>query len=181
MLYFLPNGKELELRPAVTGDEPGLLAFFEQLSSETDFLSFYPDEAAGFVPGFVDTYIGDTHSQSPPHLLLLALIDAQIIGLVAIRQQSFYKNAHVGVLAIGVLHSCWNLGIGRKMMTAACRWAEQHDTLEIIDLRTNSNNEKAIQLYRNFDFHEYGRFPASVRLKDGSYLDTVFMAKKLKG
>lgn len=175
MLYFLPNGKELELRPAAQGDEPALLAFFKQLSSETEFMSLYPEETDDFVPDFFATYL-----HQPQHLLLLGLIDNHLIGAVSIKQQSFYKNAHIGVLAIGILHSCWNLGIGRRMMTTATRWAGIHKQLEMIELSVSANNEKAIQLYRNFGFLEYGRMPNAIRLKDGEYVDTVCMFNRIK-
>jgi RimJ/RimL family protein N-acetyltransferase len=72
------------------------------------------------------------------------------------------------------------MGIGRRLITAGLRWAEQHKDMEIVHLSVFSNNERAIQLYRNFGFMEYGRMPQGVRQKEGAYGDTILMCKRIK-
>lgn len=179
MQHFLPNGQTLELRQAVPDDAPVLLSYFRQLISETDFLLYTRDEAATWtVEDEVEFIL--SFSKDADDLLLLAFAGRQIIGTLSLRQNTFSKEAHLGNLGIGVLHSYWNMGIGRRMMTAATRWAEQHPQLEIIQLGVLANNERAIQLYRNFGFMEYGRMPKGIRQPDGSYVDNILMSKRVK-
>ncbi|WP_343689903.1 GNAT family N-acetyltransferase [Chitinophaga sp.] len=179
MQHFLPNGQTLELRQAVPDDAPVLLSYFRQLISETDFLLYTREEAATWTVEEEREFIL-SFSKDTIDLLLLAFAGNQAIGTLSVRQNSFSKEAHIGNLGIGVLHSYWNMGIGRRMMTAAMRWAEQHPRLEIIQLGVLANNERAIQLYRNFGFMEYGRMQKGIRQPDGSYVDNILMSKRVK-
>jgi RimJ/RimL family protein N-acetyltransferase len=179
MHQFLPNGQTLELRQATPDDAPALLSYFRQLISETDFLLYTRQEAATWtVEDEYDFILSFTDNAND--LLLLAFTGQSLIGSVSIRQSTFLKDAHIGQLGIGVLHAYWNMGIARRMMTAAMRWAEQHRGIEMINLHVVANNERAIQLYRNFDFMEYGRLPKGTRQPDGSYVDNILMSKRVK-
>ncbi|WP_343671417.1 GNAT family N-acetyltransferase [Chitinophaga sp.] len=179
MQHFLPNGQILELRQAVPDDAPVLLSYFRQLISETDFLLYTRQEAAAWTVEEERDFIL-SFSKEANDLLLIAFAGNQLIGTLSIRQNTFWKEAHLGNLGIGVLHSYWNMGIARRMMTAGTRWAEQHPELEIIQLSVVANNERAIQLYRNFGFMEYGRMPKGTRQPDGSYVDNILMSKRVK-
>lgn len=179
MHHFLPNGQALEVRKARQEDAAAMLSYFRQLTKETDFLLFTLRESAElslesekeFINGFRD---------DQKHLLLIAVTAGQLVASITIRQPDLWKQAHLGQLGIGVLHDYWNMGIGRRLVTAAVRWAEQHKDIEIIHLSVFSNNERAIQLYRNFGFEEYGRMPQGVRQQDGTYGDTILMSKRIK-
>jgi RimJ/RimL family protein N-acetyltransferase len=179
MQHFLPNGQVLIIRPAVTDDAPQLLSYFRQVVSETDFILMTPPEAATLTvadeAAFIRSLADDTH-----HLHLLALTAGKVVGAITVKQPDITKEAHLGQLGIAVLHEYWNMGIGRRLITAAMRWAEQHRDLEIIHLSVFSNNERAIQLYRNFGFLEYGRLLQGVRHLDGTYGDTILMSKKIR-
>ena len=179
MQQFLPNGQLLELRQATPDDAPALLAYFRQLTNETDFLLYTRQEAASWTVADERDFI-ESFTQGANDLLLLAIAGGKLAGTVSIRQASFMKEAHIGQLGIAVLHAYWNMGIARRMMTAALRWAEQHKGIEIIQLSVVSNNERAIQLYRNFGYEEYGRLPKGTRQPDGSYTDNILMSKRVK-
>ena len=178
MQHFLPNGQSLEIRPAVRTDASFMLAYYRKLNKETDFLLFTPRETENLdlesEREFIDSY------NRTDDLLLVAVSAGQLIGSVSVRQGNVWKQGHIGQLGIGVLHEFWNMGIGRRLMTAAVRWVEQHREIEIISLNVFSTNERAIQLYRNFGFTEYGRMPQGVRQEDGSYGDTILMSKRIK-
>src|SRR3989442_1211837 len=153
MQHFLPNGQELLIRPARLEDAPAMLAYFCQVTEETDFLMYTAAEARamdvrseqGFIQSFRD---------NNKHLLLLAEVSGTIVGTASVRQASFHKQLHMGEFGIAILHAYWNLGIGRRLMTAMLRWATQHAEISIIHFSVLATNEKAIQLYRNFDFVE---------------------------
>ena len=179
MQHFLPNGQGLIIRPAKPADAPAMLAYFRQLTDETRFLLFTLREASDLSVESERDYIA-SYSDETCDLLLLAVVANQLVGTITIKQPSLWKQGHLGNLGIGVLHQYWNMGIGRRLVTAALRWAEQHTDLEMVHLSVFANNERAIQLYRNFGFIEYGRMPSGVRHEDGTHGDTILMYKRVK-
>ncbi|SFD25317.1 Protein N-acetyltransferase, RimJ/RimL family [Chitinophaga sp. CF118] len=179
MQHFLPNGQSLEIRNAKPEDATAMLSYFRQLTKETGFLLFTLREAAELSVESEKDYIL-SFLDDKKDLLLVAMAEGKLVGSITIKQPGLWKQAHLGQLGIGILHSYWNMGIGRRLITAGIRWAEQHKDMEIIHLSVFSNNERAIQLYRNFGFAEYGRMPQGVRHQDGSYGDTILMSKRIK-
>ncbi|MET6999784.1 GNAT family N-acetyltransferase [Chitinophaga defluvii] len=179
MQQLLRNGQELVIRPATLEDAPALLDNLRIMTRETDFLLFSPEEAMAIdlaaERAFIQSYL-----DHPNHLLLLALVEGKVVGSVTVNQGYFAKQAHRGEFGIGVQHAYWNMGIGRRLITATLRWATTHPQLEILHFSAFANNEKAIQLYRNFDFQEHGRIPQGIRHKDGSYVDLVVMSRRVK-
>ncbi|WP_298736293.1 GNAT family N-acetyltransferase [uncultured Chitinophaga sp.] len=179
MRHFLSNGQVLLIRPASEADAPALLANFRQITLETDFLLSTPAEAQAIDLHAEQQFIA-SFGDNTRHLLLVAEAGGQIVGSVSVRQGGFRKQHHMGEMGIAVQHAYRNLGIGRRLMTAMLRWAEAHPFITIIYFNVMANNEKAIQLYRNFDFMECGRLPGGIHQPDGSYSDLVMMYKKIK-
>jgi len=179
MRHFLPNGQELLIRPANAADAPALLANFKQITKETDFLLSTPSEAQTTDLRAEQRFI-ESFGDNRQHLLLVAETGGQIVGTVSVRQGAFRKQQHMGEMGIAVQHAYRNLGIGRRLMTAMLRWAEAHPFITTIYFNVMANNEKAIQLYRNFDFMECGRLPGGIHQPDGSYVDLIMMYKKIK-
>ena len=179
MQHFLPNGQVLLVRPATLEDAPALLALYQQLTTETGFLLMTPQESAAITVADEEAFLR-SFCNRPQHLMLLAETEGRLVGSISVKQSGFKKEKHLGQLGIAVLHECWNMGIGRRLMTAAIRWAEQHEELEIIHFNVFANNERAIQLYRNFGFMEYGRLPQAFKQSDGTYGDSIFMSKRIK-
>ncbi|HEY8916016.1 MAG TPA: GNAT family protein [Chitinophaga sp.] len=179
MHHFLPNGQELLIRPAKPEDAPALLDCYRQTTKETDFLLNTPAEAQAMTLASERSFI-QFFGDNSRHLLLLAEVGGQIVGSVTVKQSSFHKQRHLGEFGIAVQHAYWNLGIGRRLMTAMMRWAVQHPEITIIHFNVLANNEKAIQLYRNFDFTEYGRQPQAIWQPDGTFVDLIMMCKTVK-
>ena len=50
---------------------------------------------------------------------------------------------------------------------------------EQAELEVIAGNERAISLYKQLWFEEFGVFPDNIKYKDGSYADAVWMMKKL--
>jgi RimJ/RimL family protein N-acetyltransferase len=179
MQHFLPNGQVLLIRPPLLEDAPALLALFQQLTTETDFLLMTRHEAATLTVADEKAFISSL-SNASKHLHLLAIVENRLTGTLSVKQSDLKKEIHLGQLGIAVLHEYWNMGIARRLMTTAMRWAEQHRELEIIQLSVFANNERAVQLYRNFDFHEYGRLQQGFKQIDGTYGDAILMSKRIK-
>ena len=50
---------------------------------------------------------------------------------------------------------------------------------EQAELEVVASNEAAIRLYKSIGFEIYGTFPDNMKYKDGTYVDTYWMMKKL--
>lgn len=179
MTHFLPNGQELLIRPAKLEDAQALLNNFRLMTQETEFLLYTPSEARAIDIRSEQTFI-QSFGDNSRHLLLLAEVEGKIVGSVSVRQGNFQKTCHMGEMGIALQHAYWNLGIGRRLMTAMLRWAELHPEIKAIHFNVLANNEKAIQLYRNFDFIECGRLPGGIRQPDGTCIDLIMMHRKVK-
>ncbi|HEU4553299.1 MAG TPA: GNAT family protein [Chitinophaga sp.] len=179
MQHYLPNGQELVIRPATTEDAPALLACFRQMTKETDFLLYTAVEAQAMTVESEQAFIRSFGDNSR-HLLLLAETGGEIVGSVTVRQSSFYKQRHLGEFGIAIKHAYWNMGIGRRLMTAVMRWAAHHPEITVLYFSVMATNERAIQLYRNFGFTEHGRQPRGIYQPDGTYADLVLMTRYVK-
>ncbi|WP_291912913.1 GNAT family protein [Chitinophaga sp. CB10] len=178
MRHFLPNGEELIIRPARLNDAAGLLANYQRMTAETDFLLFNHSEAMELDVEGEEAFI-KSHIDKPRQLLLVAEVKGQIIGAVNVDNTGHDKRTHVGEMGIGVAKAYQNMGVGRRLMTAMLRWVEEHDDLWLITLQVAAANEKAIQLYRNFGFQEAGRIPDGIEITPGVFSDIVMMYKKV--
>ncbi|MGX5818533.1 N-acetyltransferase family protein [Chitinophaga lutea] len=179
MRHYLPNGQQLVIRrPSVT-DASACLQCFHQLTRETDFLLYTHTEAKAFDLQKEEAFI-QAYQHHPDNLFLIADVEGTVAGTVSLNQDRFAKQHHRALLGIGVLHRYWNMGIGRRLLTAAIRWAEEHPVISIIYFEAMVTNERAIQLYRNFNFSEHGRIPNAIRQPDGTMVDLVAMSKQIK-
>lgn len=179
MRHFLPNGKQLVIRPPQVADAQACLTTFQTVTRETDFLLFTHEESLRFdLPkeeAFIRSYL-----DNPNNLFLVADVEGEIAGMVSLNQGRTRKQHHMALLGIAVLHKYWNMGIGRRLLTAAIRWAEAHPRIAIIHFEVLATNERAIQLYRNFNFTEHGRIPQGIIQPDGTTVDLVVMSKRIK-
>ncbi|HVI46929.1 MAG TPA: GNAT family N-acetyltransferase [Chitinophaga sp.] len=179
MRHFLPNGSELTIRLPRISDAAGLLDNFQRMTKEGDFLLFSHAEAMDLDLHSEEDFIG-THLDNPDQLMLIAEVSGLIVGSVTVNNSGYSKKKHTAEMGIAVEHAWSNLGIGRRLMTAMIRWAEEHPDLQVLFLNVFSSNEKAMQLYRNFGFLECGRLPQGIQLRPGAYADLVTMYRRVK-
>lgn len=179
MQHFLPNGQQLVIRRPSVKDAAACLHCFLQLTKETDFLLYTHEEARTFDLPSEEAFI-KAYEHNPDNLFLVAEVDGMVVGSVSLNQSRFRKQHHMALLGIAVLHKYWNMGIGRRLLTAAIRWAEEHPKITTIHFDVLATNERAIQLYRNFNFSEHGRMPGGIHQPDGSMVDLVIMSKRIK-
>ena len=179
MQHFLPNGKKLLIRVPEVSDAQACLDCFLQLTQETDFLLYTHEEAKRFDLAAEEAFIR-SYRDHPDNLFLIAEVDGAVVGTLSLNQARFLKQKHMALLGVAVLHKYWNMGIGRRLLTAAIRWVEEHAHITTIHFEVLATNERAIQLYRNFNFIEHGRIPQGLRQPDGNWVDLVVMSKQIK-
>ena len=68
------------------------------------------------------------------------------------------------------------MGLGRKMTECIVEWGRRQG-LRKLYLRVFADNKHAIALYDSLGFIEEGRLKGDVLRGDGSYSDTIIMAR----
>lgn len=110
-------------------------------------------------------------------LVLVAVSDDQVIasaGLHGVGQQ--IRRRHVAGLGISVATQAQGQGIGTALLAALTDYADNWGHLLRIELTVYTDNQKAIELYKKFDFHEEG-VRRAYALRNGLYVDALAMAR----
>lgn len=91
----------------------------------------------------------------------------------------FRRYHHRCEVAIALYQEYCGAGIGRIMLETVLDVAKSCG-YEQAELEVIAGNERAIRLYQKLGFREYGRFPDNMKYADGSYVDSIWMMKKLQ-
>ncbi|MEL3906242.1 MAG: GNAT family N-acetyltransferase [Treponema sp.] len=175
--FRLNGGRVCTLRSAAVSDAPELLDFLRAVNEETYFLLRYPEEVT-YTQEEEETIIQEW-KEHPNKLLLLAVIDGCIAGNCGITPAAgLLKTQHRGSFGISVKKAFWTLGIGRLLMSEVLAFAKNCG-MEQVELGVFSDNTRALGLYRQFGFTEWGRIPRAYKLKDGTYRDEIHMGLPL--
>jgi ribosomal protein S18 acetylase RimI-like enzyme len=163
-------GRDLQVRVARLGDEPGVAA--------VDAAAWSPE--SGF-PSVIQAADGSFFSpDSPPEAHLVAEIDGQIAGYLRLKPMTrLPENAHVlGVLGLAVAPAARRQGVAAALLTAAEDQARARGAVKL-SLRVLSTNNSAIRLYERQGFEHEGRLRGEF-LIEGRYVDDVLMAKQIR-
>ncbi|HET7922997.1 MAG TPA: GNAT family N-acetyltransferase, partial [Gammaproteobacteria bacterium] len=160
----------LVLRTAVAGDAAVLAAAEAETARTPGLLVSQPGELSA--EAFADKItLLATRGQ-----YLVAERDGRPVGHALLEPMPLAALQHVFQLTIVVHPGQTGHGIGKTLMQALLKWAEQDARVGKIELRVRSSNRAAIGLYQHFGFVEEGRFHAQLRLPDGESLDDLAMA-----
>ncbi len=170
----LNDGRRCLLRAMVEDDAKELCVVFPKTHAESDFLNWMPGEFDWSVEKereFLRERLGSERA-----IGLVAQVDGWIIGLGGVWQTDFKRFAHHAELGLTVIREFWGQGIGRKIMEVLVDWGRGQG-LRKIYLKVFHDNHRAIKLYESFSFIEEARLPGDVLRGDGSYGDTIIMAR----
>jgi len=156
-------------------DAAAIVAFYNRVGGQTDFLSFgkdeYPLDAAAQAAA-IGRLKGD-----PTNLMLLATRGEAIVGIATIGSSPKAKFRHSGELGIVIDRDDWNKGIGTRLITQLLEQLKTNGITSRVSLSTRADNP-AIRLYRRLGFAEEGRGKNAV-LEKGVYHDLVLMSMML--
>lgn len=170
-------GREIILRNAEESDAEALINYLKVTTKETHFLIREPDEVTitmeqemRFIKSKID---------SPNELMLIAEIDGEHIGNCSLMSIGNYRRySHRCDIAIALYQKYCGTGIGKIMLEKVLELAKSLG-YEQAELEVIAANESAIKLYEKLGFEVFGRFPDNMKYSDGSYVDALWMAKKL--
>lgn len=171
----LKNGLIAIIREANPEDAPQILRYIEQVSGESEFLSFGPGEFETTVERERE-FIESTQNKDNA-LIILVEFNSEIIGMLNFSGGTRTRTSHRGEFGISVAKKYWELGIATAMLEHLIKWAREHKIAKI-DLMVREDNERAIKLYEKFGFKHEGRISRYFKL-DRKFYGVIYMGLEL--
>ncbi|MBP2621400.1 N-acetyltransferase family protein [Streptococcus panodentis] len=166
---------DLSLREAERADAADLIAFLNQVGSESDYMTL--DEAGILMNEAEMSSFIERQADSANQLYLLALLNDDIAGLVSITADFHERIRHIGQVFVVVKKAFWNQGMGRILLDEAVAWAQESGILRRLELTVQVRNERAVHLYKDLGFEIEGLLKRGAYLKEGKFLDVYLMGK----
>ena len=173
----LKNGARALLRNGDAADGAEVFKVFNRTHAQTDYLLSYPEENSFDARQEAEFLAKKTESQN--EIEIIAIVDgvvAATAGIEAIGDK--YKVKHRAEFGISVLKEYWGLGLG-KALTQACIECAKEAGYSQLELNVVAENERAVNLYRNLGFEEFGRNPRGFNSRTSGFQELVYMLLKL--
>ena len=174
--YKLKNKSVLLIREAVVEDARAVLDYVEDISGESNFLSFGPGEFE--LTEAEEENVLRKYRESDNQLYILGLIDNTIVAALSFSVGRRPRVRHSGEFSMSVRKQYWGLGIGSLMLDTLIDWARGTRTVKKINLRVRTDNQRAIALYKRKGFVIEGTIRREIFL-DGEYFDHHWMGLEL--
>lgn len=174
----LKDGKECLIRNATAHDAEEVLALYNKVNNETNFLLKYPDEK-GFSIEEEKSFLSQKE-ESAAEVQLCALVGDVIVGLASVSTiGAREKIRHRAELGVSIEKNYWSLGIGSALTAASieCAISAGYQQLE---LEVVLDNKNAIALYKKMGFIEYGRNPRGFVSRKSEYQELILMRLELR-
>jgi RimJ/RimL family protein N-acetyltransferase len=151
---LLENNHVLIIRKAEEEDAEQIIAYINQVTSETHSLTYSSGEFTITVQEEKEV-IAD-YKKFQNKIFLIAYIHHQIVSVLTFAGEEKERKKHIGELGITVKKEFWNLGIGNSMMKSLLKWAKSTKIIRKINLVVQTDNKRAVNLYKKFNFKKEG-------------------------
>ncbi len=158
-------------RKASALDASALLLHISTVGGETDNLSFgadtfniSPEREAKFI---------DRFARSCDDVMFVALDGEKVVGNAIVERNKVKRYNHRAEISITVLKDYWGQGIGSELMRMMINFAKSVK-IESLYLEVRGDNERAISLYKKFEFEKIGEYKGYFKINN-SYYDAHFM------
>ena len=173
----LKDGRVCIIRNATALDAKDVLALYNNVNNETDFLLTYPDEK-GFSIEEEKSFLRQKE-ESTIEVELCALVDNAIVGLAGVSAiGTREKISHRAELGVSIEKDFWHLGIGSALTKASIECATKAGYRQL-ELEVVADNKNAIALYKKIGFVEYGRNPRGFISRSSDYQELILMRLEL--
>lgn len=177
---FTTHGQRFLLRNARGEDAQAEIAHIEQMTLETDFLTWLPGEySRQFKAADEAEWLKSTVTDEDMLYLFAFTTDGELVGNCSV---SYGTNKarlrHLGDIAVSISKAYWGLGLGRHMMEICMDWAKGRQ-IEVIELLVETENIRALRLYLGLGFKINGLLPRHWKNARGEYQDVYAMSKFL--
>ena len=169
----LKGGRSLTLRSPEETDAEKMLEYLRITAEETHFLIRYPEEIDFTLER--EKEIINNNLTSERSAWFTVFDGDRPIGNCSVNDLGQrIKNRHRCGIGIAIEKAYCGCGLGTILLKKAIDQAKEFG-YEQTELGVYADNEKAISLYKKLGFRECGRMPKAFKLKDGTYVDEIFM------
>lgn len=176
-IFRSKKDQEILVRNGTADDAPGILAVSKavineeiyQLTSSGEFNLTLEAERK-----WVSSFQGN-----PNKILLVALVDFEIAGILDFSSGHRQRIAHTGDFGMSVSRESRGNGVGGALLQALLDWAKQNGQLEKINLQVHATNLPAQALYKKFGFEVEGIRKRDLKYGPNEYVDSILMARFL--
>ena len=175
-MVTLRDGRVLVVREAEPDDAGAVLKYVEEISGQSDFLTFGPGEFE-LTESEEREFLRKTRA-SDNQVYLVGLIDDTIVGTLGFSAGQRPRIRHTGELGMSVHRRFWGLGIGSAMLDALLGWAKDTHIVTKINLRVRTDNRRALRLYERYGFVKEGTIRKEILIA-GRYFDHYWMGLDL--
>lgn len=172
------SGKDITIRNAHSKDAQRLIDINTAIVGESLYMMREPEELNYTLNGEISRI--NNFNESEGSLYLVAETGGTVAGYIDFQNGFLRRTSHAGNFSIFIDKNYREEGIGKMLLQTLIEWAEQNPLIEKITLAVFSTNERAQGLYRKLGFIVEGNCPKDMKLKDGSYMDSVLMYKFVK-
>ena len=170
---ILKNGNEAWLRNGNASDGTAVYEIFNLTHAETDYLLSYPDENSFDLEQEAQFLEEKTNSSNG--IEIVAIVDGKIVGTAGIEAVGAkHKVRHRAEFGISVLKEYWGMGLG-KALTGACIECAREAGYVQLELNVVAENKRAVTMYRDLGFTEFGRNPKGFNSRLSGYQEVVYM------
>lgn len=166
----MSENDEVAIRLPEAADAGPLLKLLEHLQQESDTFTLADADDPMSAVQEADQLAQIERSTS--HLLLVASLGSQLIGVLSIAST---PQGNVGELGLAVEKAYWHQGIGTALVDEALYWAQTASSLEAIGLIVQTRNVAAMRLYQKMGFVRTSTPPETVRDDAGKPVTAVEM------
>lgn len=176
-IIVIKNGMKCCLRNADENDGQLVLDNFNLTHAQTDYLLTYPDENSFDV--MQESQFLKEKTDSENEIEIIAIVNDMIIGTAGIEAVGTkYKVRHRAEFGISVLKEFWGLGIGQALMTSCIECAKSAGYSQL-ELNVVAENVRALSMYKQAGFVEYGRNPQGFNSRMTGFQEVVYMRLEL--
>lgn len=169
---MLKDGSVLTIRPAEACDAAEVIDYAEEISAESDNLTFGPGEFGIGISeeqAFIRKINGSSNS-----IYLVGIIAGEIVGSIIFAGGARPRIAHTGEMSMSVIRRFWGKGVGTALIDALIEWAKGTGIVTKMNLNVRTDNGNAIRLYKKAGFVETGKISRDLFVK-GEYHDCLIM------
>jgi len=162
----------ITIRKAIPGDAAAYARMMSEVDVYSNLLQMpYADE---------ETWrqrLTESCAPGKTDLGLVAELDGAVVGSAGMHPVgAALRRRHAMMLGISVAGHAQGKGVGSALMAALCDYADRWAGVLRIELTVFEDNQRAQALYRKFGFEVEGKHRAYA-LRDGRYVDAIFMAR----
>jgi RimJ/RimL family protein N-acetyltransferase len=154
-------------------DGRAVYELFNLSHAETDYLLSYPDENS--LDPEQEAVFLEEKTKSRNEIEIISIVDNRVVGMAGIEAiGKKHKVRHRAEFGISVLQEYWGLGLG-KALTKACIESARNAGYVQLELNVVAENERAVKMYRDFGFEEFGRNPRGFNSRVSGYQEVIYM------